>query len=251
MAAVGTHSSVVWVTGAPGCGKTTTGDYLAMHCGFTHIDVDGLMYSPPSPRFADAKGAFQASLGKFWRGQPVSEDQFGPFLHEVCRLVLETRAAAPERRVVLTFALHRAGRDLVRSVLGEDLCFISLVGSPEKQAARWRSKQERMHALQGLALDSSPQEFIAEMLVDGGKFNRLIKFAGDCAVGGEEEDTGGGRDFQVFIAEDRDVMPTVIRLLSVSEPERQDDGDDETARITSAIEENWIKMAKWRPWEPT
>ena len=31
---------LVWVTGWPGVGKSTVGDYLDQECGFAHVDVD-------------------------------------------------------------------------------------------------------------------------------------------------------------------------------------------------------------------
>jgi len=78
---------LVWITGWPGTGKSTCGDYLAQACGFAHVDVDAdFMY--PLAREKGPLVGWLSSWASFFAGKEPSPEEFEPFLCLVCEKVL-------------------------------------------------------------------------------------------------------------------------------------------------------------------
>jgi len=145
--------SIVWITGYPGCGKTTVGDYLARYAGYVHVDVDDeFMF----PRFRDGKPnsedkllmAYLKSWADFFAGKVPSSEDFGPFLELVCHRILSLRKeqmdgeGAHSAKIVVTQGMHREGRDFVRDHVPK-IFFIGLEASLEKKIERAQIKMDR------------------------------------------------------------------------------------------------------------
>merc|ERR1712232_657774 len=108
---------VIWVSGWPGCGKTTVGDYLQTECGYTHVDVDDEFQFPEMVAAENGgelsltvKGWF-ASWGQYFGGRTPDASAYEPYLLRVCERV--SAAQAEGNAVVVTQGLHRWGRDFV------------------------------------------------------------------------------------------------------------------------------------------
>ena len=69
---------LVWVTGWAGCGTSTLGHYLALECGWRHVDVEHDFLT--SPRGAATAAGWLASWDAFFKGHAPDEQAFGPFL---------------------------------------------------------------------------------------------------------------------------------------------------------------------------
>jgi len=146
---------LVWVTGWPGVGKSTVGDYLYQECGFAHVDVDNdfMFNTENTPK--DALAGWFKSWGAFFRAEPPAEADFAAFMLLVTDRVQELRTAEPGRNIVITQGIHRPGRDFARKVLGEDsgLRFIGLKASHELNASRLLIKERRTAQLRGASLE--------------------------------------------------------------------------------------------------
>ena len=144
--------TVIWLTGYPGCGKTTGGDFLAAQHDFAHIDVDYEFMFPvfsgrkkeegrSSSTGGDGEGASVGEKSdpqtdpvvgpwlRYWgevrnKGvlSPPTEvvDQkkiygFEPMLKAVCGKIREV--CANNSRIVVTQGVTRPQRDFVREQL--------------------------------------------------------------------------------------------------------------------------------------
>lgn len=114
--------SIRWVTGYPGCGKTTVGDYLAKYIGYVHVEVDDDFMlarcrddGKPDP-YDKILTAYLKSWGDFFSDKAPSSDDFGPFLKLVCNRILSLQkeqmdgGAPGGAKIVVTQGMHRFGR---------------------------------------------------------------------------------------------------------------------------------------------
>lgn len=150
--------AIVWISGYPGCGKTTAGDYLEAYYGYTHIDVDSHFMLPrfkegkPDPDYPDLAGYLKSWKEFFSGGTPSSED-FGPFLELVLKKAKQLLVENKDIRIVITQAMHREGRDWFTKRLedetGQLIFFVGLAASVEKKMQRWREKSEKYYLATG------------------------------------------------------------------------------------------------------
>ena len=232
---------LVWVTGWPGTGKSTCGDYLAS-CGFAHIDVDADFMYPA--RGKGPVGGWRSSWMDFFAGKEPSTAEFGPFLKDVCERVLELREADAGQKIVITQSLHRPGRDYVRQQLGV-VFFIGLTASDEKIAARLMYKEQRYYSLMGQDLAAAFKARTGEEL---SKAAYLREFRGKASTRNAERaglDTSDCEPncnrIDVTVNEGA-VLPRVRALLGLPELASPIDATD-------AAEATWRKLAAAKPWE--
>ena len=143
--------AIVWITGYPGCGKTTAGDYLEACHGYTHIDVDSHFMFPrykegkPDPDDPDLAG-YLKSWKEFFIGGTPSSENFGPFLELVLNKAKQLLVENKDARIVITQGMHREGRDWFTKRLedetGQPIFFVGLAASVEKKIQRLREKRK-------------------------------------------------------------------------------------------------------------
>ena len=116
---------IVVVMGVSGAGKTTVGQALADALGWTFLDAD------------DFHAA--TSIEKMRRGEPLTDDDRGPWLDRLARLIAERREQEPN--TVLACSALSAGH---RAHLGLPLTDVPLVflhGPEELLRARLRARK--------------------------------------------------------------------------------------------------------------
>eukprot|EP00927_Polykrikos_kofoidii_P063156 TRINITY_DN57984_c0_g1_i1.p1 TRINITY_DN57984_c0_g1~~TRINITY_DN57984_c0_g1_i1.p1 ORF type:complete len:259 (-),score=52.88 TRINITY_DN57984_c0_g1_i1:46-822(-) len=143
---------IVWISGYPGCGKTTAGDYLETYYGYVHIDVDSHFMLP---RYEDGRpdpddpalAGYMKSWKDFFSGGTPSPEDFGPFLELVLHKAKQLVAENKDARIVITQAMHREGRDWFTKRLqdetGQTIFFVGLAASVEKKMQRMKEKFEK------------------------------------------------------------------------------------------------------------
>ena len=243
---------LVWVTGWPGVGKSTVGDYLASECGFAHVDVDNdfMFNTENTPK--DALAGWFKSWGAFFSAQPPVEADFAPFMRLVTDRVQQLRAAEPGRNIVVTQGIHRLGRDLARKVLGEGdisgLRFIGLTASHELNASRLLIKERRYAQLRGASLEDEFKERTkGEELTEASYLAEYMsqpKHSASNRKGMDtDEDEVGCDRIDIAVDGGAAVLPTVRSLLGLP-------ALDGTIDRTAASEANWKKMEIAQPWAP-
>ena len=121
---------IVWLSGNSGAGKTFTGDYLSLFCGFTHIDGDALSRSTnPADLalFANLVKAFD-----YWfESKTAPPDLWHLYYLRQCAASREAALIGDADVVISLTVYHRETRDFIRAQL-PDLTFIVLaVSKPE------------------------------------------------------------------------------------------------------------------------
>jgi len=159
------QGKMVWITGAPGLGKSTTAQLLSRHHGYVYYEGDcffGLRnpYIPsdvPEPTLAQLKqrklvgeGAKQRQeLGKrvsktfinMMKGsQDIDNDGYEEGYRAMCNNIKKERDRIGGDWAVCCVLLNRKTRDIVRSELGEELKIVCLEMKLEDQMARVRSR---------------------------------------------------------------------------------------------------------------
>jgi len=241
---------LVWITGWPGTGKTTVGDFLEQTCGFLHIDVDCQFYFPH--RFAGKDDTSSRSStvapwlkqwGDFFQGKSPLEEDFAPLLSEVCEEIRNRRASNPQLNIAVTQGLHREGRDFVRhslkSKVGADVMFIGLTASLDKKATRLMYKEGRYKDLQGKNLATEFEERTGNALCaaayvkdwkEQNKANIPLMQKMDVEVG--EPNT-----LNINIDDDSEVLLQVTRALGVKAAKDVD--------VHTIAEGNWDRLKKF------
>ena len=245
-------NSILWITGYPGCGKTTVGDYLAKYAGYVHVDVDDeFMF----PRFIDGKpnpedtilSAYLQSWSDFFAGRVPANEDFGPFLDLVCDRILSLRNEQQldgGAKIVVTQGMHREGRDFVRKLVPE-IFFIGLAASLEKKIERNRIKMERFYPL---STGRSHQEVFEERT--GLKYTAQ-NFAKDWRetnaaripkmdkmdVETDEEQEGQGCNISVDAVGDAGVLLEVRKICGIEPAGKEED-------INTVVQKSWAKMEK-------
>lgn len=248
-------NSILWVTGYPGCGKTTVGDYLAKYGdGYVHVDVDDDFMLA---RFIDGKPnpdhkiltAYLKSWGDFFSDKAPSSDDFGPFLELVCNRILSLRkeqidSGAYGAKIVVTQGMHRVGRDFVGKRIPE-IFFIGLAASVEKKMERARIKMDNLFPISAgrshgevfeerTGLKYTAQNF--EM--DWRETNSAkIRVMDKMDVETDEEHAGKGCNISVDAVGDTGVLLEVRRICGIGPT-----GEDED--VNAVIQESWAKMDK-------
>lgn len=255
-------NSILWVTGYPGCGKTTVGDYLAKYAGYVHVDVDDdFMF----PRFRDGKPdpndkiltAYLKSWGEFFSGKTPSSDDFGPFLELVCdririlSLTLQkeqvdggAHAHAHGAKIVVTQGIHRVGRDFVRKRVPE-IVFIGLAASVEKKMERARIKMDAFFPISAGRSHGEVFEERTGLKYTAQNFEKYwrdtnaakIRVMDKMDVEIDEEQAGQGCNISVDAVGDAGVLLEVRRICGIGPA-----GEDED--VNTVFEDSWAKMDK-------
>ena len=117
--------AAIIVMGVSGSGKSTIGALLAEALGWPFADADG--FHPA------------ANVAKMAAGQPLTDEDRGPWLDAIATHIGASRTAG-QTVVVACSALRRAYRERLRAGHG-DLIFLHLAGAPEVIAARQAARQ--------------------------------------------------------------------------------------------------------------
>ena len=247
-------NSILWVTGYPGCGKTTVGDYLAKYVGYVHVDVDDDFMLA---RFKDGKpdpddrilAAYLKSWGEFFSGKAPSSDDFGPFLELVCNRILSLRkeqigGGAHGAKIVVTQGMHRVGRDFVRKRVPE-IVFIGLAASVEKKMERARIKMDMFFPISAgrshgevfeerTGLKYTVQNFEKDWRETNAARIRVMH---KMDVEADEEHAGQGCNISVDAVGDTGVLLEMRRICGIGPA-----GEDED--VNTVVQESWAKMDK-------
>lgn len=247
-------NSILWVTGYPGCGKTTVGDYLAKYAGYVHVDVDDDFMLT---RFKDGKpdpddkilAAYLKSWGDFFSDKTPSSDDFGPFLELVCNRILSLRkeqigGGAHGAKIVVTQGMHRVGRDFVRRRVPE-IVFIGLAASVEKKMKRARIKMDMFVPISAGRSHGEVFEERTGLTYTAENFEKdwrethaaRIRVMDKMDVEADEEHAGQGCNISVDAVGDTGVLREVRRICGIGPA-----GEDED--VNTVIQQSWAKMDK-------
>jgi len=160
---------LVWITGAPGFGKSTTARRMMEKHGFVYYEGDCFFelknpYLPPSENTAtDAllsakrlKGvpnevkAAVAKVGEEWKKAAKGEDYDMTECYSLmCENILKERKRIGGDWVVAQAVLSRKHRDIIRERLGHQLKFVVLDLDKDLQLERLRTRGEAFEELLG------------------------------------------------------------------------------------------------------
>lgn len=151
---------VVCVIAYSGSGKTFTGDYLAAHHDFAHVDGDEMLLNQhvaENKRLSD--GLVQALFEHWLPGRDAPAALWQPYLQSLCDRVLVATKAKP--RVVLTFSLYRReARDFVRAALRgrATVLMLKLNCDDDLLVERNMTRQQQYLELQGKTMEQAWDE---------------------------------------------------------------------------------------------
>lgn len=153
------QGKLVWITGAPGVGKSTSGQILAKKSGYVYYEADAYMghvnpYNPlegdnpsldtikqkflkgiPQERI-DAVGDCTKDFHAMVKGEPYDADKVARLHALMCKDIARERKRIGGDFVITHAVTSRAFRDRVRTELGPDLIFVVLHMTKEDQLAR-------------------------------------------------------------------------------------------------------------------
>merc|ERR1711962_71829 len=159
------QGKMVWITGAPGLGKSTTAKLLSRHHGYVYYEGDcffGLRnpYIPsdvPEPTLAQLKQRKLVGKGRMERlelgkrvsksfmnmmngSQDIDNNGYEEGYRAMCNNIKKERERIGGDWAVCCTLLNRKTRDIARSELGEELKIVCLEMKLEDQVARLRSR---------------------------------------------------------------------------------------------------------------
>ena len=174
MAATG---RLVFLSGTPGAGKTTTGEGLKRENGFAHFDGDvwcqgltgfdpvehsGLQATPEQMEAEPIEGVkslYRACFDEYWEKKKRSESpdlaKAEAFYAAMAAEVLKRRDSELSGRdvVVTSTVIHREIRDLLRVQFGPEMEFVHLGVAPGLLASRVLGRIEKQAASDGKSLE--------------------------------------------------------------------------------------------------
>jgi len=238
--------TLVWVTGWPGCGKSTVGYYLAQECGFAHIDVDtDFSYGNKEEHREELDGWFK-SWRAFFSVETPAEADFSAFMMLVIDRVHEIRTTEPGRNIVVTQGIHRPGRDFARRVLGEGsgLRFIGLTAGHEANASRLLAKERHQVQARGFSLEDEFKERTGEELTEASFLAEYMSKPMHSASNrkGMDTDEGEANCDRVDIGDDGTAVLHAVR--SLLDLPTLDGAIDHTAAAETVDK----KLEEQRPW---
>lgn len=129
-------TTILFITGRSGAGKTFLGDYLESYCGFKHIDGDSWMHSPV-PEHKRATELFVTSFfGFIFQGKPAPPELWTPYYSIVCDQINILAQQDPTSKLAVSLSVYpRAVRDYLRSRLPPHLKFI-VIDCPEEECVK-------------------------------------------------------------------------------------------------------------------
>ncbi len=142
------------VMGVSGCGKSTLAHALALRCGATFIEGDGLHPA--------------ANVAKMASGSPLTDEDRWPYLENVAHAI---RAVREGGAVAACSALRRIYRDVLRRTVGSDIMFVMPAVAPQELKRRLRARTD--HFMPATLLQSQldtlepPQPPETYVVVDG------------------------------------------------------------------------------------
>lgn len=110
----------IFLVAPPGTGKSFSGDYLELFCGWKHVDGDTPLKTPnKTPKYQDLtdrtfqSGPYEGMDREFFRTEGLK-----PYMEEIARLTLE--AARESDKVVLSWAcMFKPMRSYLRQILAD------------------------------------------------------------------------------------------------------------------------------------
>jgi len=222
---------LAWITGRPGCGKTTLADYLALQCGFVHIDADEYQFDPSPEMVRISKPWVESWTTYFFKGKggECPAELWEPYYRHICDQV---QKVDKDRDVVVSLSIHRPARDFVRQML-PDIVFIGLTMSLDKNGLRLAHKSDRYDEIMGLPSTNRSLEAKKQI---GQRVAKLEVAIDDDEAGSINIDAG----------DDAAVVPRTREILGLGAA--TEDAEAVAAAVTAAAEENWKRLAAWQPW---
>eukprot|EP01080_Neovahlkampfia_damariscottae_P010823 gene10823-3441_t len=131
------QGKLVWVSGCSGAGKTFTGDYLEVICGFKHIDGDYLFHSNSEEDKKLVENLRQAFF-KYWFEEKESpEELWVPYYQKIFEKTRQYQKENPTKNVVISLSCYnRQSRDYIRNNLSKDIIYIMLECSKDELVNR-------------------------------------------------------------------------------------------------------------------
>eukprot|EP00090_Calanus_glacialis_P002740 TRINITY_DN12044_c0_g1_i3.p1 TRINITY_DN12044_c0_g1~~TRINITY_DN12044_c0_g1_i3.p1 ORF type:complete len:331 (+),score=83.34 TRINITY_DN12044_c0_g1_i3:73-993(+) len=150
---------LLWFTGPPGLGKSTSAQLLARNHGYVYYEADCFVryknpYIPvdvPDPSMAqwnqtplegeglerrkEVSEKFMKEFGSFLRGD-YDKDVFVEFYELLCQDIIRERQRIGGDWVIASCVVTQDIRNIIRSQLGPDLMFVSLEIGQENQMER-------------------------------------------------------------------------------------------------------------------
>ena len=165
----GTQGKIIWLSGPPGAGKTTTGNMLMKTGQFVCYEADTFMFhlNPYLPVAKDEKEAAwlimkqkslkgldkerveavdagYAYLAKAISGEPVDTSLGDKFYGAIAKNIVYERQRIGGDWIIAQGVGQKVHRDVIRQIIGPDLLFITLALSPEAQNQRLSTRYEGM-----------------------------------------------------------------------------------------------------------
>ena len=163
------QGKIIWLTGPPGAGKTTTGNMLMKTGDFVCYEADTFMFhlNPYLPvakdekeaawlimkqkslkgidqERAEAVDAGYAFLAKAMSGQPADPSLAEKFYGAIAKNINYERQRIGGDWIIAQGVAKKIHRDVIRRIIGPDLLFITLALSPEAQTQRLNTRYEGM-----------------------------------------------------------------------------------------------------------
>jgi gluconate kinase len=150
----------VLVSGCSGAGKSFTGDYLEMMCGFYHVDGDTFMISK-EPAHVILKDNLIKAFYEYWLLEKTAPlELWIPYHQAIVELV--KKAHETHNDVVVSFSVYnREARDYFRSQL-PDYVFIQLHLDEEELVKRHIKRFKAFADAKGQTVEETYESFYKE-----------------------------------------------------------------------------------------
>jgi len=158
---------IIWLTGAPGLGKSTTAQLLAREDGYVYYEADcfAQLKNPYLPldedgslaeavlkqktlkgegikERAEAAQIMQDAFAKIIQGQTFDTEEIKKYYQAMATDILNEKRRIGGHWAIAHVVLQRKFRDCIREILGPNLIFIQLTMSQEERRERVRSRHK-------------------------------------------------------------------------------------------------------------
>jgi len=162
----GKKGKLLWFSGAPGMGKSTSAQLLARDNGYVYYEADAfnMMHNPfnsldsenPSmdtvkQKILKGPGAAERSelvqkaqslWGKLMSGQEYDKELFKNYYKEMCKDITKQKERIGGDWAIAHVVFSREIRDMMREIFGPDLIFIVLTMSKEEKKKRLMNRHD-------------------------------------------------------------------------------------------------------------